>query len=140
MRSALTSAAMWLALAGCAGGAPDSGTSTPEPSLKPQKTFTVSGFVTAHGSFATACKGVGRSADLHSGTRVVVRGAAGAALAGGVLEDGFADDDEPQRRCIFPFTVMKVPEGRGPFTVQVAQRTAVPFTRKQAGQVGVTLG
>jgi hypothetical protein len=130
---------MCLALLGCGHGAPGSGTPATEPSEEPRKTFSVSGFVTANGSFGIACNGVGRSADLHRGTRVVVRGAGGTSLATGVLEEGFADDDEPQRRCIFAFAVKEVPEDRGPFTVQVAERAAVPFTREQAGQVGVTL-
>ena len=151
MRSVWVAAAMCLALAGCGedeaddatgrttGPTTDRGTPTREPSASPASTFTVSGFVTANGTFGIACRGTGRSVDLHSGAPVEVLGAEGAVIASGALGEGFADDDSPQRRCIFPFTVRKVPEGRGPFAVQVARRTAVPFTREHAGQVTVTL-
>jgi hypothetical protein len=136
---------MSLALAGCAGQSGDSSAPSPSPSSSPSsspgptKTFTVSGFVTAEGSFGLACRGLGASADLHAGAPVVVRDAEGARLAAGVLGDGFADDDAPQRRCIFSFSVPKVPEGTGPFSVQVARRAPVPFDRRDAAQVTVRL-
>jgi hypothetical protein len=138
MRRALITAAACLALAGCGEPAAESGTTKPDPAATPRETFTVSGFVTANGSFGLACNGIGRSADLHQGARVVVLGADGTGIATGAHAEGFADDDSPQGRCIFPFTVRKVPEGRGPFTLRVARRDAVPFAREHAGQVAVT--
>lgn len=134
----------WLLLAGCGGSSADHRT-TPESSpastpATPTATFTVTGFVTAEGSFGLACKGLGSTADLHVGAPVVVLGAGGATLATGALGDGFADDDQPQRRCIFPFSVRKVPDGKGPFSVQVAHRSPVPFDRRRAGQVEVKVG
>jgi hypothetical protein len=133
-----------LVLAACGGPSADPGTTPASPSDRPSATprgsFTVSGFVTAEGSFGLACKGLGSSADLHVGAPVVVRGAKGAKLATGALGDGFADDDQPQRRCIFQFSVRKVPEGTGPFSVQVGDRKPVPFDRRRAGQVEVRLG
>jgi hypothetical protein len=129
-----------LVLAACGGPSADPGTTPASPSDSPRKTFTVSGFVTAEGSFGLACKGLGSSADLHVGATVVVRGAGGARLASGTLGDGFADDDQPQRRCIFPFSVRKVPEEKGPYSVQVTHRTPVSFDRRRAGQVEVKLG
>jgi hypothetical protein len=139
VRRLLAYAACCLVLAGC--GAPSgNGDGTPAPtSPRPARTFTVSGYVTAEGSFGLACKGVGPSADLHAGASVVVRGRGGSNLATGALGDGFADDDQPQRRCIFPFSVRKVPEGRGPFSVQVAQRRPVSFDRRQAHQLDIRL-
>jgi|1185.fasta_scaffold100812_3 hypothetical protein len=129
-----------LVLAACGSPSADPGTTPASPSGRPRETFTVSGFVTAEGSFGLACKGLGSSADLHVGAPVVVRGAGGAKLATGALGDGFADDDQPQRRCIFQFSVRKVPEGKGPFSVQVGDRKPVPFDRRRAGQVEVRLG
>ena len=138
MRRLVACAASCLVLAAC-GEPSGSGEATPSATPRPVRTFTVSGYVTAEGSFGVACKGVGPSADLHAGTRVVVRSRAGASLATGALGDGFADDDQPQRRCIYPFSVRKVPDGRGPYSVQVARREPVPFDRRQAGQVDVRL-
>jgi hypothetical protein len=140
VRRLLVCAVAGLVLAGCGKPSADPDTTPTSPSTRTPETFTVSGFVTAEGSFALACKGVGATADLHAGARVVVRGAGGASLATGSLGDGFADDDQPQRRCIFPFSVRKVPEGSGPFSVQVADRPPVPFDRRQAHQVEVRLG
>lgn len=147
MRKVWLAAAMCLALAGCgedpaddrADRTTDRSTPTREPSASPMRTFTVSGFVTANGTFGIACRGTGRSADLRRGAPVVVLGADDAVIGSGALGEGFADDDSPQRRCIFPFTVRKVPEGDGPFAVRVTRRAAVPFTRAQGAQVAVTL-
>jgi hypothetical protein len=140
MRRTLVSFAACLALAGCGGGTASTDAPETRPTTKQPQTFTVSGFVTANGSFGLACAGTGAWADLHRGTRVVVRAADGSRLGSGVLEEGFADDDAPQRRCIFEFSVPGVPEGDGPFLVQVAERPPVSFERRQAGQVAVTLG
>jgi hypothetical protein len=147
VRSVLMYAVSCLLLAACGRTSADrdssptsSPTSSPASSSGAPATFTVTGFVTAEGSFGLACKGVGSSADLHKGTQVVVLGAGGATLATGALGDGFADDDQPQRRCIFPFSVRKVPDGKGPFSVQVAHRPPVSFDRRRAGQVEVRLG
>jgi hypothetical protein len=104
------------------------------------RSFTASGFLTAEGTFAVACSGIGSSSGLRRGAPVVVRNANGTVVATGALEDGFADDDAPQRRCIFPFTVRRVPEEGGPFTVRVAGRPAGGFDRRQAAQVGLHIG
>jgi len=137
-----------LALAGCGGtgGTADPGsTGTPRadrsgPSPTPPHSFTATGFLTAEGTFGVACSGVGRSAGLRRGSPVVVRDSHGVVVATGTLEDGFADDDAPQRRCIFPFTVRKIPEAGGPFTVRVADRPAGGFDRRHATQVGLHIG
>src|SRR3954464_3298297 len=88
-----------------AGGSGD-GTSSASPTRP--RSFTASGFLTAEGTFAVACSGVGGSAGLRRGAPVVIRNAARAVVATGRLQDGFADDDAPQRRCIFPFTVRNI--------------------------------
>src|SRR3954467_4935267 len=97
MRSVWVAAAMCLALAGCGEDPTDDGTDrttdpttdrgtpTPEPSASPARTFPVSGFVTANGTFGIACRGTGRSVDLRSGAPVVVLGAEGAVIASGAL-------------------------------------------------------
>src|SRR4051812_26773091 len=136
-----------LALAGCGGtgGTADPGsTGTPRadrsgPSPTPPHSFTATGFLTAEGTFGVACSGVGRSAGLRRGSPVVVRDSHGVVVATGTLEDGFADDDAPQRRCIFPFTVRKIPEAGGPFTVRVADPPAAApprggFFSRSAGE------
>ena len=140
MRRAVACCTVYLALTACAGDGADGPSTRAEPTPTKAATFTVSGYLTANGSFGLACRGIGESADLHRGTPVVVRDAGGTKVAAGALGDGFADDDAPQSRCIFSFTVRKVPEGNGPFTVQVARRPPVSFTRDQANLVEVMVG
>jgi hypothetical protein len=118
------------------GSADPSGSASP----KTPRSFTASGFLTAEGTFAVACSGVGGSSGLRRGAPVVVRNAAGTVVATGALQDGFADDDAPQRRCIFSFTVRNIPDGGGPFTVRVADRPAGGFDRRHAAQVGLHIG
>jgi hypothetical protein len=126
--------------AGSARGAGSAGDASAGRSPTPAGTFTATGFLTAEGTFGVACSGVGRSSGLRPGAPVLVRDPGGTVVATGALEDGFADDDAPQRRCIFPFTVRGIPDGDGRFTVRVAGRPAGGFDRRHAAQVGLHIG
>jgi hypothetical protein len=150
MRHGILVLAVCLTLSGCGGGdtarhddtgsSPATGDPSGSASRTPAGFFTATGFLTAEGTFGVACSGVGRSAGLRRGAPVSVSNATGTVVATGALEDGFADDDAPQRRCIFPFTVRRIPEDGGPFTVRVADRPAGRFDRQHAAQVGLHIG
>jgi hypothetical protein len=102
-------------------------------------TFTVRGSVDVTGGlgvapFGAACDtaAVPGAADLAPGGQVVVYDAAGRALAFGVLGEGTRDAGGG---CVMPFTVPGVPDGGGPFFVEVTHRGRVGFSRGQAGAV-----
>jgi hypothetical protein len=82
--------------------------------------------------------------DIREGAQVTVTDRDGAVLALGRLLAGVVTDDprlEGAKTCVFGFTVLAVPAGKGIYGVEVAHRGIVRFEEaKLAAAIGLTLG
>lgn len=106
-------------------------------------TFTVRGSVDITGVYSAGSPGqpcdMSRrpgAADLAEGGQVVVYDASGRTLAIGTLGEGALTAGGV---CRMPFAVGGVPDGPGPFAVEVTHRGRIAFTRAQAGAVEMSL-
>jgi len=85
------------------------------------------------------CRGVRAYGDLGAGRRVSVYDETGKQVATGTLEQGMYSGD----RCVFPITVLAVPDGSTSYTVAVGEdRGKLTYSAEQAknGEVSLTLG
>jgi hypothetical protein len=106
------------------------------------ETFDVSGSMTLFDDDSADstgfCSGTGGYDDIAAGTEVVVYDNAGAMLATGVLDSGFAD---VEGMCTFEFTVADVPVAdKDLYAIEVAHRGKITFTQAEAKSVGLSLG
>ena len=134
---ALTVAA--LTLTACQSSSPAAPTASPKP-----ETFDVAGTLTLSGyrdvTLADGdCVGDGGYADIRGGAPVIVRDSRGEQLALGSLEPGtWPVIDEWS--CDFAFRLDGVPESGTTYSLEVARRGEVPFSRDDALSVRLTLG
>lgn len=86
-----------------------------------------------------ACRGVGEYHDLGYDTPVRVFDAQGVVVAVGALGYGRAMDEQVSAAenvaCLFPLTVTEVPDGRGPYRVEVAQRGSTAVEQAEDGSL-----
>jgi len=83
--------------------------------------------------------------DIRYGAQVKVTDAAGAVVGVGSLGRGVFMVDpglgDPFRLCAFPFSVVDIPGGRGPYGVEVSHRGIVLFAEADlADEITLTLG
>jgi hypothetical protein len=112
----------------------------PAASASPS-TFTVHGAIDLVGAFGAGGQSCDLSrrpgaSDLAPGGQVVVYDNAGRSLAIGTLAEGAL---QPGGTCRMLFTVTGVPDGPGPFFVEVTHRGRIAFTRAQASFVPLSL-
>ncbi|MBQ1060060.1 hypothetical protein [Micromonospora sp. C41] len=140
------SAALLLALTGCAdGGGEPAAESAPATSPPPRANLLVRGTFTltlpdfGWSEKTLQCAGRGGYSDLQAGTQVIVTDPAGVNLGIGRLETGQpqVDPEDPHRatECLFTFQVPDVPSGKGIYGVEVANRGKVQFKESDLGDV-----
>lgn len=104
------------------------------------KTFTANGTLTLIGdevySASTTCSGKGGYADIREGTAVTVSDAAGATVALGQLGAGHVDSSIG---CTFPFSVAKVPAGKGFYGIEVSHRGVLKFSEADASGTNMVM-
>jgi hypothetical protein len=106
------------------------------------KTFNVAGALTLidagnQNLGGGACQGSGGYDDIVEGAQVVVSDASGTTIAVGALGGGARDSSV---ECVFPFTIVGVPDAPGPFNVEVTHRGTIAFTRDNATSIQMSLG
>jgi hypothetical protein len=75
--------------------------------------------------------------DVRAGAQVVVRNADGKDVGLGQLGAGKFDNGSS---CLVPFEIDDVPTGSDIYSVEVAHRGEVKFSRADAGHLSITLG
>jgi len=146
----LATLALVFTLAGCGSSDGDGGGSAaPEP----DGAFTVAGsltlkdpggvFYVSDGSAGDSCTGKGGYDDMRRGATVVVRNSRGEKLALGALDVGFLTEDSSEylpAPCVFGFQIAGVPVDGDLYSVEVASRGEINFTRDGADSLSLTLG
>jgi hypothetical protein len=123
-------------------GSNQGGTAGSSPKGAPSP-FTVAGDITLDSYDGVlkvtggVCTGQNGYDDMSAGAQVVVADATGKTIAVGALESGVSESGS---KCRFPFSIENVPEGEGPFSVQVSHRGSIAFSRADAGDLHFTLG
>lgn len=89
------------------------------------------------------CEGEGGFDDIREGAQVVVTDNSGKKLGIGSLEAGKLPEEESSPldfSCEFGFTVTDVPEGKGPYSVEVSKRGDFAFTESEATNLQLSIG
>jgi hypothetical protein len=135
-------AALLVGVAGCGSAEPQGATSTPaaaSPSPTPA-VFTIHGSITIAGLWngpGEVCRTSGGYDDIKAGTQVTVTDAAGKVIALGDLDAGVSS----KTGCEFDFSVTGVPDGSDFYSVEVAHRGELRYTRADLNSpLSLTLG
>lgn len=129
-----------------AGGDDSSGDQAKDPGKTASakaETFVVSGDITLVDSgvrwdtVGGACYGTEGYDDMHGGTQVVVKDAAGTTIAVGQLKDGAKENSVT---CRFGFVVDEVPSGSAAYSLEVSHRGSFSFTEDAANTIHLSLG
>lgn len=83
------------------------------------------------------CYGTGGYDDMHGGTQVVVKDAAGTTIAVGQLKDGVKLNSVT---CRFDFVITDVPSGSAAYSLEVSHRGSFSFTEGTSHGIQLELG
>lgn len=129
-------AVVLLPLAGC-GGSQLEGASAPPSTFKVTGTIMLDRGVGSAPEDGGDCITDGGYLDIREGAQVTVTDEHDVVIALGSLDPGHTLD----AKCIFGFTVTGVPEGKHFYSVEVAHRGALQYTRDGVGkELALTLG
>lgn len=161
MKSLTAALAATLLLTGCGAVLP-SGKASPSSSPTPS-TFNIVGTLTvtagegSEGTEGGDCVTDGGFSDISSGTDVTVTNESGKIVALGKLDAGHTSavqvlptfnpdtvkiEQVPQAtKCVFGFSVARVPEGENFYSIEMGRRSALRYTRSDlASPLSLTLG
>lgn len=93
------------------------------------------------GETGSGCQGGEGYSDIHAGTQVTITDPAGVVLAIGQLGPGLPIVVDGFRSCVFRFTAISAPSGKGIYGIEVSHRGVMRFEEARlAGDIELTLG